>query len=103
MKGQPLHDDDAMEVDPPEEDTDMECAKAAAIAKKAMNAAAVEKNKKDAAALEKKTKDAAALEAIVAISQTIRGTDRMEKWVEALLTQSKSPNAVWAAWMGDST
>ena len=42
----------------------------------------------------------AADEAIMAISQTIEGTERMEKRVEALLTQSKSPNAVWATWMG---
>ena len=48
----------------------------------------------------KKKTMTAADEAIVAISQMIEGTERMEKRVEALLTQSKSPNAAWATWMG---
>ena len=42
----------------------------------------------------------AADEAIVAISKTMEGTEWIEKVVEALLTQSKSPKSVWATWMG---
>ena len=36
----------------------------------------------------------------MAIPQTTDGMERMERRVEALLTQSKSPNAAWATWMG---
>ena len=39
-------------------------------------------------------------EATVAISEMIQDTEKMKKWVEALLTQSKSPNAALATWMG---
>ena len=42
----------------------------------------------------------AADEAIMVISEMIEGTERMEKWVETLLTQSKIPNATWTMWMG---
>ena len=36
----------------------------------------------------------------MAISQMMQGTERIEKRVEALLTQSQSPNAAWDLWIG---
>ena len=36
----------------------------------------------------------------MAVAQRIEGMERIEKQVEALLTQSKSPNAAWEMWMG---
>ena len=46
------------------------------------------------------TQAAAADEAIVVISENIQGMERLEKCVEALLTQEKSPIAAWTTWMG---
>ena len=46
------------------------------------------------------TQVAAAEEAIVTISETIQGTERLERHVEALLHQEKSPKSAWATWMG---
>ena len=46
------------------------------------------------------TQVAAAEEAIVTISEKIQGTESLERCVEALLTQEKSPRSVWAMWMG---
>ena len=43
---------------------------------------------------------AAADEAIIVISEKIQGMERLEKHVEALLTQEKSPIAAWVTWMG---
>ena len=39
-------------------------------------------------------------EAIVTIAQKIQGMEKMERRVEALLTQEKSPRSQWAMWMG---
>ena len=47
----------------------------------------------------KTTQVAATDEAIATISEKIQGTERLERCVEALLTQKNSRSA-WATWMG---